>query len=358
MNGYRSLLLLPLLLAGLLLQGCQITGTKLGEKPADGAKLYAAHCAACHGQYGTGGVGVPLALKDFLKSSSDEYIAMTIRVGRPGRVMPDFWHLKENEIQAIVRHIRSWGPESPAYVDKRVVGDLAKGEFLFKEYCARCHGEEGVGGRGTGVAFSRPRHIVIMPPALNNPGFLLSATDEMIKHTITFGREGTPMKSFRRKGLRNDDINDLVAYIRSFQRQSPPESATIVEPSSAVLSVESPYSMDETIKRIKRVLAEKRYVTINEWPAERKQVSKKKVGYKLQDIYFGNFDSINGPLALEPRMGLFLPARITVMEQAGVVKVMMPNPKQYSSIFNNGALNDMSGLMHKRHQAILSEVSK
>ena len=351
-------LLLLLLLATLALSGCQTSGTKSTEESVDGAKLYAAHCAACHGEDGMGGVGVPIALREFLEQSSDEYIAMTIRVGRPGRVMPNFWHLKESEIQAIVRYIRDWGPASPPYIDKRVAGDPVKGKVLFKEYCARCHGEEGVGGQGTGVTFSRPRHILIMPPALNNPGFLLSATDEMIKHTITYGREGTPMKSFRRKGLRRDDIDSLVAYIRSFQRQLPPEVATIIEPSSALLSVESPYSMEETVNRLKSALTEKQYVIIDEWPATRNMVDKDRAYFKIRDIHFGNFDSINGPLEIDPRMGLFLPARITLIQQEGSVQVMMPNPEQYSAIFNNGALNAMSRLMYERYQAILSEVSK
>ncbi|MCF6281621.1 MAG: c-type cytochrome [Candidatus Polarisedimenticolaceae bacterium] len=357
-NLQRPALLLVLLIA-LLLQACQTVGNRAGETRVDGATLYTNHCAACHGVRGWGGVGVPLALADFLKYSSDEYLAMTIRVGRPGRVMPSFSYLKESEVQAIVRHIRDWGPKSPPYIDKVVAGDPAKGGLLFDEYCAHCHGKEAEGGAGTGVSFSRPRHMMIIPPALNNSGFLLSATDEMIKHTITFGRAGTPMKSFRRKGLRRDDINNLVAYIRSFQRQLPPEAGVIIDSTSPVLSVESPYSMDVTIERIKRILADNGHVMIDDWPADRKMADRDQVFFVIKDIYFGNLDAINGPLSLDPRMGLFLPARITLMQQMeGKVKVMMPNPEQYSAIFNNSSLNKMSRIMYEQYQAMLSEVVK
>ena len=45
-----------------------------------GAKLYAHYCAACHGIHGTGGVGVPLALPDFLAAADDDFLRRTISV--------------------------------------------------------------------------------------------------------------------------------------------------------------------------------------------------------------------------------------------------------------------------------------
>ena len=40
------------------------------------------------------------------------------------------------------------------------------------------------GGKGTGVTFSRKRDLPVIAPALNNVGFLASASDNMIKDTI------------------------------------------------------------------------------------------------------------------------------------------------------------------------------
>ena len=56
----------------------------------DGGRLYATHCAVCHGDKGTGGVGIPLALPSFLESVDDAFLRKTIRHGRTGRVMPAF----------------------------------------------------------------------------------------------------------------------------------------------------------------------------------------------------------------------------------------------------------------------------
>jgi cytochrome c oxidase cbb3-type subunit 3 len=73
----------------------------------DGARLYAQRCSACHGVDGRGGVGVPLALPAFLSSIDDEYLRKTVRLGRPGRVMPAFTQLTDAEVEAIVARLCS-----------------------------------------------------------------------------------------------------------------------------------------------------------------------------------------------------------------------------------------------------------
>ena len=163
----------------------------------NGAELFSQHCAVCHGQYGSGGVGTPLALESFLTGVSDEYLAKTIRNGRPGRVMPAFRTLSDAQVGAIVGHVRSWS-ESPAPAEDQtpVAGDPVLGAELFAVHCAGCHGADAKGGQGTGVTLSRPRDLPIIPPALNNPGFLAAASDRMIRATIETGREGTPMPGF------------------------------------------------------------------------------------------------------------------------------------------------------------------
>ncbi|MDX5152113.1 MAG: c-type cytochrome, partial [Acidiferrobacterales bacterium] len=184
----------------------------------DGKHLFFQYCAACHGFEGNGGMGVPLSLPDFLATASDDYLAKSIRHGRPGRVMPAFTDLTQHEIDMIVRYIRSWSKSSaPVYSAGHIKGDVEKGKTLFGNNCAACHGDHGQGGPGTGVTMSRPRSLPILAPALNNSGFLASAPDEMIKATLVNGRKGTPMISFLDQGMNEQDINDIVAYIRSFE---------------------------------------------------------------------------------------------------------------------------------------------
>ena len=125
-----------------------------------GDKLYATHCSACHGIDGKGGVGVPIALPSFLNSVSNEYLKKTIRLGRPGRIMPAFDVLSNAQVSAIVEHVRSWTDKpAPPESSASVKGDSEHGKQLFAKYCVQCHGENGSGGKGTGVTFSRKRDI-------------------------------------------------------------------------------------------------------------------------------------------------------------------------------------------------------
>jgi cytochrome c oxidase cbb3-type subunit 3 len=59
----------------------------------------------------------------------------------------------------------------------------------------------------------------------------------------------------------------------------------------------------------------------------------------------------------DPRVGLFLPCRITVVEQNGKVKMMAVNPKRLSKIFNNSELNAMCGEMTRHYLAIMEEAA-
>src|SRR3569623_2635938 len=114
-------------------------GVSQAQADPSGAKLYARNCAACHGEKGTGGIGVPLALPSFQASISDNYLRKTIHLGRPGRVMPPFSSLKEDEIDAIVGYVRSWnsGP-AVTYTDKKVPGNPAHGKQQIRKICVAC----------------------------------------------------------------------------------------------------------------------------------------------------------------------------------------------------------------------------
>ncbi|MDH5360553.1 MAG: DUF302 domain-containing protein, partial [Gammaproteobacteria bacterium] len=74
-------------------------------------------------------------------------------------------------------------------------------------------------------------------------------------------------------------------------------------------------------------------------------------------IYFCNFNLINGALVVDPRVGLFMPCRVTVVEQEGVVKVMSINPKYLSPLFNNSSLNNSCIEMYKTYEEILEEAT-
>lgn len=333
----------------------------VGAAPAepDGALLFARNCAVCHGESGRGGVGVPLALSSFLASVDDAYLERTIRLGRPGRVMPAFSRLSDAEIAAIVRHVRGWQRDTAAparFSDAPVAGDPSRGASLFARHCAACHGDQGQGGRGTGVTFSRPRDLPIVAPALNNPGFLRAATDAMIKATLMNGRAGTPMVSFLEQGLTERDIDDLVSYVRSFEAAAA-ATDTASEPEPAVLFMESPYGLQETVEAVKRAAVGKNFRLIRDQYLEDGLFAADEMNTRQVIVYFCNFQFLYDALALDPRVGLFLPCRVTVVEQDGRVLVMSINPKRLSHLFNNAELDRACDEMYRLYTEILEEAT-
>jgi cytochrome c oxidase cbb3-type subunit 3 len=330
----------------------------LATAAPDGARLYQLNCAACHGINGEGGVGVPLALPDFLNTVDDAFLFNTIREGRPGRVMPAYRSLSDAQVTAIVSHLRSWVPEEKQEALKQyapVKGDPERGKKLYGGYCASCHGESGEGGHGTGVTFSRPRELAIMPPALNNPGFLKAASDEMIKRTLMEGRVGTPMRSFLELGLSEQNIDDIVSYVRSFE-QNPIhwQHAELEEP---VLMLESDYTLEETVENVKRAAVGKNFRIIRVQNLEEGLFEEEEQNKKQVVIYFCNFGFINKALSLDPRIGLFMPCRITVVEEEGKVYMMAINPRYLSRVYNNAELDQACTEMFNIYAEIMEEAS-
>ena len=313
----------------------------------DGGVLFHKHCAVCHGDDGKGGVGVPLSLSSFIDTVSDEYLRQTIRLGRPGRIMPAFPLLSDVQINAIVEHMRGWS-DAPAVTHdtEPVKGNAKHGEELFANYCEQCHGKNGKGGTGTGVTFSRKRELPIIAPALNNSGFLAAATDTMIRDTLIYGREGTPMTSSLVTGLSEEDINDLVSYIRSFESQQ--QEASKAEPVEAVITAESPYTIDETVENLKNAIADQNFTLIRTDFVEHGFVEEGKENKKQVVLHFCNFNFLFQALAIDPRVGIFLPCRVTVTETGGKVQVATINPMRLSSLFNNdelqAACEEMTGI--------------
>jgi cytochrome c oxidase cbb3-type subunit 3 len=342
------------LMTGILLSG--LAGMVNGAP--EGGELYATHCAVCHGARGTGGVGIPLALGSFQQSVDDEFLRRSIRLGRPGRVMPAFQKLSDAQLDAIVMFIRGWSEQPPpVFSYAPVTGDPLHGEQLFASHCTGCHGEHGEGGRGTGVAFSRPRDLPIVPPALNNPGFLGAASDAMIKYTLMQGREGTPMQSFLKQGLTEKDINDVVAYIRTLGKSDGEAQQTKPIEREAVITADSPYSLEETIENVRESIISQNFQIIRSDYLEHGLVEEGEENRQQVILHFCNFKFLYDALAIDPRVGMFLPCRVTIVERNGKVQIMTINPLYLSHVFNNDDLDEACMHMYRVYQSILEDAT-
>ena len=325
-----------------------------------GDELYGRYCSSCHGVDGKGGVGVPIALPSFLNSVSNEYLKKTIRNGRPGRIMPAFINLSDAQVNAVVKHVRSWSDKpAPAEDTSIVKGNSEHGEQLFAKHCVQCHGEEGRGGQGTGVTFSRKRDLPVIAPALNNAGFLAAASDVMIRDTITFGREGTPMSSMLVAGLSEEDINDVVAYIRSFEPAAAKLKQTLNESQDEppVIVMDSPYGLDETVENLKQAITDQNFTLIRTDYLEHGLVEEGEENKNQVVLHFCNFGFLFEALTIDPRVGIFLPCRVTVVEKDGKVQLTTINPKRLSKLFNNHELDESCEQMYEVYSGLLEDAT-
>jgi cbb3-type cytochrome c oxidase subunit III len=191
------------------------------EFTTDGATIFSAFCAGCHGAKGQGmryaGLSPfpAIASPDFLSLASDEFIAETITRGRPGRQMLAWGEkeggLRPDEIKAVVAYLREMGGNLRPAVDSSgprwVKGDSTAGSRLYASYCSGCHGKSGQGAEG---------------PALNNQVLLKTASDRFLVETISRGRRGTAMEGFTsptpvRPALSQSEIESIVAYLRTWE---------------------------------------------------------------------------------------------------------------------------------------------
>ena len=323
----------------------------------DGAALYESNCAACH-QVNGGGIGLPLSASK-LATVSDNYIKSTIRHGRIGRIMPAFPELSSAQVDAITAYIRSWsGVAGPQYPDTPLPGDRRRGGSLFKIYCSSCHSSDGSGeGLGTGVTYSRGRSFAVMPPAITNPGFLASASDHMIKRVIMLGRPGTAMKSFLDVGLRDNDFNDLVSYIRSFEaKQRIPSAAAEETEKSPALMFDSPNDFATTIASIKSAIEGKNFRYLPDRHLEKGLAESDQVNRRQMTIRYCNFQQLYKMMRVEPRLGVGLPCRITVIENDdGTVQLIAMNMRLIAQLFNNDQLLEFAEELHEIQLDIIDE---
>lgn len=90
--------------------------------------------------------------------------------------------------------------------------DVEAGKAKFQQFCATCHGATGHGD-GPAAAALKPK-----PRPLDNPEWQASVDDAHIKKVISEGGPSvglSPMMTAWGHALKGDDLENVVAYIRS-----------------------------------------------------------------------------------------------------------------------------------------------
>lgn len=188
---------------------------------AQGAKVYAANCIACHGGDGRGNgplaANLQVPARDFtdqgwMSSQSDGVFFTSVLRGVPGTPMPSFaGRLSEKDIWAAVAFVRGFSPDVRLDRQPRsepvAPGEVALGEQVYAANCAGCHGADGHGNGPAAESFAVP------PRDLANRDWLAGRTDEQLRGAVMTGIPGTPMPSFGTT-LTSQEVEALLVQLR------------------------------------------------------------------------------------------------------------------------------------------------
>jgi cbb3-type cytochrome c oxidase subunit III len=90
----------------------------------------------------------------------------------------------------------------------QIPGQTRAGAYIFHNYCSVCHGDKGNGQ-------TRARNGLVPPPRdYTTPEAAIELTRERMIHSVTYGRPGTAMISWKRE-LSPKEIENVVDYIRA-----------------------------------------------------------------------------------------------------------------------------------------------
>jgi cytochrome c len=189
-------------------------------------------CASCHGPEGRGDgqfaadlprlprdlVSDPLRTRDRAGPVSPEEIYRTLTAGSIAFGMPSFAHLTPHDRWAMTAYVLSireetGEPGEPLALPPRPESiDTARGETVFSQSCAACHGAEGDGSSAVAKALTDAKGNPC-PPAnfsLGPEGYRGGATAEDIARSILLGRPSTPMAALNLPG---DDLWAVAEHV-------------------------------------------------------------------------------------------------------------------------------------------------
>ncbi|MCC2618095.1 c-type cytochrome [Aestuariibacter halophilus] len=182
--------------------------TLTAEQAARAEANYNRYCTLCHGENREGHKNdhaPSLRSKSLFESGVPHAILRPLSYGREGTAMGGYL----DEVGGPLTLDETWdltywlfwqsGAERIKLSEEPVLGDVVRGEQVYQQHCASCHGKNGEG---------------VTAPALGNQSALAHNKDEFIRYAIEKGRQDTPMKAFE-DILSAEDIDNVTAFIRS-----------------------------------------------------------------------------------------------------------------------------------------------
>jgi mono/diheme cytochrome c family protein len=199
-----------------------------------GDEIYKNLCARCHGDKGDGKGMAYLYLDPaprdltkvaFMNSKPEDRFLQSLKTGVPGTSMPPWERvLTDEQRRAVLTYVfqtfvKEPRPELKAHrvpdTDPVVANadSIHRGENIFLQRCTGCHGRK-ADGKGPNSLDISPR-----PRNLRNSFFVNSVSDRRLFDSILYGVQGTAMPSWIDYGITQNDVGDLINFIRSMNPQ-------------------------------------------------------------------------------------------------------------------------------------------
>ena len=182
-------------------------GDERAQQVEQGAELFQKDCAGCHGSTGRGdGFIAEVLLRKPKDLAATRYsvrrLSQVLWNGKRGTAMPSWRGLPQADLGALAAYVQSLHP--PAKADEISPVSLQRGNQVFLQNCAPCHGASG-DGQGTAAA-------ALLPEPAN---FQSKQPDaDYILQVLSEGIPGTGMPAWNNQ-ISESDRRALAGFVRS-----------------------------------------------------------------------------------------------------------------------------------------------
>ena len=153
-----------------------------------GAQVFSTACAVCHGADGSGGgpKGPAIATLPAVVALSDSALIKIVHEGVPGKGMPPMSFIGDQNIEALVRYLRTLqGVTNSSAAPAAVTGDPGAGRTVYfgKGQCSSCHMVSGEGGfiASDLTAYGQRRDASAILQAIVTPDKQLASSSRLVE---------------------------------------------------------------------------------------------------------------------------------------------------------------------------------
>jgi cytochrome c oxidase cbb3-type subunit 3 len=116
-------------------------------------------------------------------------------------------------------------------------------------------------------------------------------------------------------------------------------------------------TMDEALFDLKNAIADRNYVFIRQQNVDSRLTHSATENQEVVLVYFCNFHMADRALKIDPRVGVFMPCKITLIRRADHIQMVAINPHMMSKQLQRAELGEICKQLTRDYKSILKEAS-